>query len=279
MTKMHIEARRRKTGPSLTASPTPVSLSRLIEDPAAPLLLRTPALRPRPRPASPAHNKGGVVLFGWVFFLVSLGGQAPHVQRTPMGVHRTCGGPNGSGLTPIEVKLNGSWRVPLVPVPVTYRPAFLKLPSQTGTLSGTCAGWRQAGAAGRTRRSTVVFSTPVCARGAGGRMEQRRRCRQPIALNHPRSPRKEGVPYCATDGVDIALAANPVRPIPPHVAAAACWAWASAWAWRFARGSRCVLGVAAAACWGLGFGVGVGVCTWQPLRAGRGLGGGGGGLR
>ena len=30
-----------------------------------------------------------------------------------MGVHRTCGGPDEIRLTPMEVELNGSWRVPV----------------------------------------------------------------------------------------------------------------------------------------------------------------------
>ena len=37
--------------------------------------------------------------FGWVFLLISLGGQAPHVLRAHMGVHRTCGEPNEINLT------------------------------------------------------------------------------------------------------------------------------------------------------------------------------------
>ena len=45
-----------------------------------------------------------VIFFGWVFFLISVGGQAPHVR--PMG--RSCGEPNEIELTPIGVKLNGS---------------------------------------------------------------------------------------------------------------------------------------------------------------------------
>ena len=50
------------------------------------------------------------MFFGWVFFLISLGGQAPHVLRAHMGLHRTCGEPNEIELTPhepIEVELNG----------------------------------------------------------------------------------------------------------------------------------------------------------------------------
>ena len=35
-----------------------------------------------------------MTFFGWVFVLISLGSQAPHVRCTPMGVHRTCGEPN-----------------------------------------------------------------------------------------------------------------------------------------------------------------------------------------
>ena len=50
---------------------------------------------------------GAVVFVGWVFFLSSLGGQAPHVLRAPMGVHRTCGEPNEIEWTPMGVKVNG----------------------------------------------------------------------------------------------------------------------------------------------------------------------------
>ena len=48
------------------------------------------------------------MFFGWVFFLISLGGQAPHIR--PMG--RTCGEPNEIELNPIGVELNGPRRVP-----------------------------------------------------------------------------------------------------------------------------------------------------------------------
>ena len=73
-----------------------------------------------------------VIFFEWVFFLISLGGQAPHVR--PMGrtcgepneieltvgifldfvrlTTRTCGGPNEIELTAIGVELNGSGRGP-----------------------------------------------------------------------------------------------------------------------------------------------------------------------
>ena len=54
------------------------------------------------------------MFFGWEFFLISLGGQAPHVRCTPMG--RTCGGPDDTELTPIGVELNGPLLVPLGPV-------------------------------------------------------------------------------------------------------------------------------------------------------------------
>jgi len=56
-------------------------------------------------------QRRAVIRFGWVFFLISLGGQAPHVLRAQMGVHRTCGEPNEIELTPMGVKLNGSRRV------------------------------------------------------------------------------------------------------------------------------------------------------------------------
>ena len=49
------------------------------------------------------------MFFGWVFFLISLGGQAPHVRCTPMG--RTCGEPNEIELTAIGVILDGPGRV------------------------------------------------------------------------------------------------------------------------------------------------------------------------
>ena len=51
-------------------------------------------------------KKKVVIFFGWVFFLISLGGQAPHVRCTPMG--HTCGEPNEIELTPMGVGLNGS---------------------------------------------------------------------------------------------------------------------------------------------------------------------------
>ena len=38
----------------------------------------------------PCLRKRAVVFFGWVFFLISSGGQAPHVLRAHVGVHRTC---------------------------------------------------------------------------------------------------------------------------------------------------------------------------------------------
>ena len=38
------------------------------------------------------------MFFGWVFFLISSGGQAPHVLRAHMG--RTCGEPDEIELTP-----------------------------------------------------------------------------------------------------------------------------------------------------------------------------------
>ena len=48
----------------------------------------------------------GVMFCGWVFYLISLGGQAPHVLWAHMG--RACGGPNEIELTPIGVELKGS---------------------------------------------------------------------------------------------------------------------------------------------------------------------------
>ena len=39
-------------------------------------------------------SKKSGTIFGWEFFLISLGGQAPHVLRAHMGVHCTCGEPN-----------------------------------------------------------------------------------------------------------------------------------------------------------------------------------------
>ena len=50
--------------------------------------------------------KGGETFRVSIFFLSSLGGQAPHVR--PVGVHRTCGEPNEIELTAIGVKLSGS---------------------------------------------------------------------------------------------------------------------------------------------------------------------------
>ena len=49
------------------------------------------------------------MFFGWVFALISLGGQAPHVRCTPMV--RTRGEPSEIELTPIGAALNGSGRV------------------------------------------------------------------------------------------------------------------------------------------------------------------------
>ena len=55
------------------------------------------------------HKSGDI--FRVVFFLISLiSPGSPHVR--PMGVHRTCGGPNEIELTPTGVKLNGSRLVP-----------------------------------------------------------------------------------------------------------------------------------------------------------------------
>ena len=58
-------------------------------------------------------QKRAVMCFGWVFFLISLGGQAPHVR--PMWALSTCGEPNGIELTPIWVESNGSRRAPATP--------------------------------------------------------------------------------------------------------------------------------------------------------------------
>ena len=54
------------------------------------------------------------MFFGWVFFLVSLGGQAPHVLRAQMGP--TCEEPNETELAPIGVGLNGLRRVRVQPL-------------------------------------------------------------------------------------------------------------------------------------------------------------------
>ena len=70
--------------------------------------------RPRPQPGRAVADlvawarSRAVIIFGWVFFLIPSGGQAPHVLRAQMGVHRTCGEPDEIGLTPMGVKLNGS---------------------------------------------------------------------------------------------------------------------------------------------------------------------------
>ena len=58
-------------------------------------------------------GKRAVTFFGWVFQEIPLGGQAPHVLRAHMGVHRTCGGPNEIELTPIGLMLNRVGSVPL----------------------------------------------------------------------------------------------------------------------------------------------------------------------
>ena len=58
----------------------------------------------------PARGQRAVILFGRVFFLILLGGQASHVR--PVWALSTCGEPNEIGLTPIGVKLDGSLRVP-----------------------------------------------------------------------------------------------------------------------------------------------------------------------
>ena len=52
------------------------------------------------------------MVFGWVFFLIPLGGQAPHVLTARMGVHRTCGKPNE-----IEVTIRvGAHRLLYIPL-------------------------------------------------------------------------------------------------------------------------------------------------------------------
>ena len=60
------------------------------------------------------YRKGKYVIFkknGNIFrvgiFLISVGGQAPHVLRPHMGVHRTCGEPNVIELTATHGLLNG----------------------------------------------------------------------------------------------------------------------------------------------------------------------------
>ena len=53
--------------------------------------------------AAAAHEKRVVIFSGWVFFLISLGGQTPHVR--PVG--RTFSEPNKLELNPIGVELNG----------------------------------------------------------------------------------------------------------------------------------------------------------------------------
>ena len=45
------------------------------------------------------QKKRAVIFFGWVFFLISLGGQAPHVLRDHMWAFNTCGEPNEIELT------------------------------------------------------------------------------------------------------------------------------------------------------------------------------------
>ena len=58
------------------------------------------------------HGKEKGILFGRVFFLISLGGRAPHVLRAHMGGYRTCGEPDEIELTAIGVELNGPRGVP-----------------------------------------------------------------------------------------------------------------------------------------------------------------------
>ena len=40
-----------------------------------------------------SRKKERECFFGWVFFLILFGGQAPHVLGAHMGVHHTCGEP------------------------------------------------------------------------------------------------------------------------------------------------------------------------------------------
>ena len=56
-------------------------------------------------------RKRAVIFFGWVFFLISSGGQAPHVRCTPMWALSTCGEPDEIELTPVGVELNGPRQV------------------------------------------------------------------------------------------------------------------------------------------------------------------------
>ena len=46
-----------------------------------------------------APRKRAVIHFGWVFFLISLGGRAPRVLRAHMWALNTCGEPNDIELT------------------------------------------------------------------------------------------------------------------------------------------------------------------------------------
>ena len=52
----------------------------------------------RGRTCTSSENRA-VTFFGWVFFLISLGGQAPHLLRAHMWALRTCGGTNDIELT------------------------------------------------------------------------------------------------------------------------------------------------------------------------------------
>ena len=58
-----------------------------------------------------ARKRAVNILVGWVFSLISSGGQAPHVRCTPMmWALSTCGEPDETGLTLMGVALNGPGR-------------------------------------------------------------------------------------------------------------------------------------------------------------------------
>ena len=73
-------------------------------------------------------------IFGWVFFLISLG--SPHVR--PTGVGRTCGGPNEIELPAIGVELNGSWRVHVAPARGVRVALAQRLVEKVGNLPQGC---------------------------------------------------------------------------------------------------------------------------------------------
>ena len=74
-------------------------------------------------------RKRAVKKFGWAFFLIPLGGQAPHVTLRPMGVHRTCGGADEAELTPIGVRSNGSVGVPVLGSGIEVQPSRSSTPA------------------------------------------------------------------------------------------------------------------------------------------------------